>query len=325
MTVGVGLLIEAADYNAIRAKINSVMGVGSGNTGYGQALYADSDVSAGQLVTASQLTNLQKDIIRARLHQVGSGLTGLTASNPVTSSGSLIQSTHFSTLNTDADLVSNGTEKFKLHSSQTSNDTIITATRTTSWNNPLNGSLLTHTAILTFDGYSTPTPPTGTISVSAANHVRAFFNSGGKVRISADRSGGTVSIKNTAWTNMLNQIGEVWISYDQTVSSLGSGTGSAIGWYNLTTTNQKVYQKDYSGSYYSANSYVVYARTNLAATQLILSIQFQDNATGGVDEDVDGTLNSYVGVYRASSTDSNYPFNVTAPSNGGSLLDYTFL
>lgn len=318
MTVGVGLLIEAADYNAIRAKVSAIMGIGSGSTGYGQALYADADVSNGQLITATQLNNLQKDIIRARLHQVGTGLTGLTAANPVAVSGAVIWASGFSSLDADiTSVVSDAAEKYKLHATQLSSETIITGTRSTAWN-----GTLTHTATLTFAGYTTPTPPTSTLVVSNANHARAFFNSGGKVRISASLTGFSATSKNSVWDTMFSQIGEVIFDYDTTTYTGSSGTGSSIGWYDLTTSNQIIFQKAAPAGSYAENLYVIRARRDASSTQVIFTIEFQDNDTGdpGIDENVDGTLSSVIGVNRASSSDVAYPFNIPAPANGGSSI-----
>lgn len=301
MTVGAGLLIEAADYNAIRAKVNAVMGVGSGSSGYGQALYANGDVSSTQLITADQLRNLQKDVIRARLHQVGSGLTGLVAANPVATSAGLVQATHFSTLDSDATLIN--TDKLSAHSSQLSLEPLLTGTRNTAWT-----TVVTHTVTVTFGGYTTPivSPnPNNALTVSAANHARAFFNAGGKIAFSATRTGGSATLKNTYWTNLLNAMGEIQFNYTTTVSTNSSGTAQPIGWYDLTTSNQLIYRKNHSGygysySGYNANSYRIYARRDAGSTQAIFTIEFRDDDTNDVDS-VNGTLNSYVNMYRPSS------------------------
>ena len=66
----VGELIYAADYNTIQSVVDSVMGLGSSDEGYGQA------ITSSQLVPATtaqviQWVRLRTDMILARQHQTG--------------------------------------------------------------------------------------------------------------------------------------------------------------------------------------------------------------------------------------------------------------
>ena len=58
--------IVQADYNDIRNKIDTVLGNGSGNSGYGQqARIVSTAVAEGQKVTINEWANLRLDIINA--------------------------------------------------------------------------------------------------------------------------------------------------------------------------------------------------------------------------------------------------------------------
>jgi hypothetical protein len=59
-----------------------------------------------------------------------------------------------------------------------------------------------------------------------------------------------------------------------------AATGSATGWFDLTTSNQLVGQKSAPSGSYAENRYYIYARRDTGSTQLILTIEFQDNDVG---------------------------------------------
>jgi len=111
-------------------------------------------------------------------------------------------------------------------------------------------------------------------------------------------------------------MGEFQMDYTQTTFT-GAATGSAIGWFDLTTSNQLVGQKSAPSGSYAENRYYIYARRDAGSTQLILTIQFQDNDVGdpNFDENVDGTLNSVISQYRPSGAN----VSVTAPTASQSI------
>ena len=80
---GVGSRVRAADYNSIQGKVALVLGSGSGNSGYGQAL-SSGQVSVGDQILVSQWNNLRTDLLKARQHQ-----TGATESLTITSTSTI--------------------------------------------------------------------------------------------------------------------------------------------------------------------------------------------------------------------------------------------
>lgn len=68
--MAVGSTITATRFNQLRASVNSVLGTGSGNFGYGQQL-ASSSAVAKETVTADQLNKLRTDIRSIYVHQRG--------------------------------------------------------------------------------------------------------------------------------------------------------------------------------------------------------------------------------------------------------------
>jgi hypothetical protein len=296
MSAGQGQIIEKADYDTIKAKVDLVLGTGSGQTGYGQTITSPA-VTAGAVIYAQQWLYLRNDMVKCRQHQtgasVGTGSATDGANLLVPSSGASITEALRNQFNLFSNTITS--DKFSIGAGQYSGEGLITGTYSSAWN-----GTLTHTV---------------TVS-STADNMRYFFNAGGKIRVSANRSGGTSSSKNTTWDTMFSQMGEFQMDYTQTTFT-GAATGSAIGWFDLTTSNQLVGQKSAPSGSYAENRYYIYARRDAGSTQLILTIQFQDNDVGdpNFDENVDGTLNSVISQYRPSGAN----VSVTAPTASQSI------
>jgi len=292
MSAGVGSIIEKADYDTIKAKVDLVFGTGSGQSGYGQSITSPT-VSAGSVVYASQWLTLRNDMVRARQHQIGTsiGISSATdgANLLIPTSGNSITEVLRNQFNLFSNTITSN--KFLIGASQYSSEELITGTRSTAWNGTL----------------------TQTVTISStADNMRYFFNAGGKIRISANRSGGTSSSKNTTWDTMFTQMGEFVIDYTQTTYTGASASGSATGWFDLTTSPVLIGQKSAPAGSYAENRYYIYAQRDSGSTQLILTIEFQDVDAGdpNIDENVDGTLNSVVSQYRPSGAN----VSVTGPS-----------
>lgn len=310
----VGDFIRAADYNTIQSKLAGILGVGSGASGYGQNI-TSAQVGVGDAIRASQWSALRNDLLRARQHQTGldesSNLTAISAGQTVAAASIEVQ------YNTFADTVV--TNRLAFATNQISVDENLTSTtRTTAWNGTIQCVVT-----ITFNGYTQ-----GSTTVSGADHMRCFFNAGGSFTATSSRSGGTASAKNTAWTNMLSDSNTVTFGYSATTSN-GNGTNYAVGWSNLTTTNQKIFFKPAPSGSYSENQYNIYARLQ-GTNQIILTVEYADLDSGGdntgpqngpppfgpgVDENPDGTLTCLIKLNRPSGSNVTIPAPAaTAPS-----------
>jgi hypothetical protein len=296
MAAGQGQLIEKADYDTIKAKVDLVFGTGSGQTGYGQTITSPS-ISSGSIIYAQDWLYLRNDMVKCRQHQTGSAVGTGSATDGANlllpAGGAQITEQLRNQFDTFANTLT--ADRFNLGSAQYSSEGLITGTRSTAWN-----GILTHTV---------------TIS-STADNMRYFFNAGGNIRISASRSGGSASSKNATWDTMFSQMGEFVMNYTSTTYTGSSANGSSIGWFDLNTTDVLVAQKNAPSGSYADNVYYIYARRDAGLTQLILTIQFADldqglrNSDGSsrsndgtrIDENVDGTLNSIVSQYRPSGS-----------------------
>lgn len=226
--MAIGDLISASDYNTIRNKIVNVMGTGVGNTGYGQTTFSTA-VSAGNTITKAQWDALRYDIHNALLHQTGAA-PGLAVSTVggVISYGAGNPNTQYNTLADQA--VSN---RFDLGTGQFVTESIGSETYTNSWYQSLSSTV--------------------TVTFNTANEARYFFNSGGKIRFTSARSGGSGTAQNSAWSSLLTSAG---------TQSFG-GNAPGINYFSLTNSYQTAFNLTAS-SPYSANIWRIEALCNVS-------------------------------------------------------------
>ncbi len=337
MTMPVNDKILYTDYNTLRNAIATILGSGSGTSGYGQTVQSStvsgangtSSVLGGgagaSTISITEYSKLRYDIINVYRHiygsdptpadpQVGQLIKYVTAAGAVTSEydiseynvaeynatsigGSNDPYTQFSVF--VSDLQSN---RFTCATSQSITEAKGTAVRTSAWG----GGLATISCRLR-------------ISWSSAAQARYFFNSGGEIRISSTRTGGSTSAQNTSWTNLLNGVGSRTFSAQAPSTTLTGTAGS--NWFTLTNIYQDWYTISDS-SIYAANGYTLQARTldgavsnNNSGTSsgLDILVKFTDNyrdrddtVPSGAgqrtapDDSVDGTLQVSVTAKRAT-------------------------
>ena len=68
--MAVGDIITAARYNSLQSRVATVMGVGSGDDGYGQNL-SSAQVGVNDNVQAIDINQLYSDMANGRIHQTG--------------------------------------------------------------------------------------------------------------------------------------------------------------------------------------------------------------------------------------------------------------
>jgi hypothetical protein len=233
-------IITQAEYNNIRNKVVGVLGTGSGNSGYGQPLNS-SAVALGTRVTINEYANLRFDIINAWVHQAGSTPSTVTVSEGGTIRFSAVDApvTTYDTLaNT---LVSN---RFNLGAGQSAVAVPASSPRSRTYTG---GSDIWNSSIsCTID-----------VQWPSANAARFFWNSGGQIRITSSRTGGSSTTQNTQWTSILSSAGT------QSFGGNNPGTGTSPmngqNWYRLTNSFQTYYTLAGS-SPYGSNSYNLQAR-----------------------------------------------------------------
>ena len=286
--------ITAARINNLQSSIALILGTGSGQNGYGQAVTSVPVNNTGDVVEAADMNAIYADILAARVHQVGTGDIGIaqviqnlntvaeatssfvnnlgvTASDPEGFKKGIID---FETLMSQVQI-----DKAVLHTSQAALEPGISSARTSTWN-----GLVFHEVTVTF---------------ASEDARRFFFNTGSQLRISANNTAASTP-KGLDWNQLCTQAGTIKFSAESTLSTTGGGT--SVGNYDLTPTYQDIYQKIGSGTYsavYAGNIYTVKARSDIP-TRIIFRIEFNDVVfDNNVDNNVDGRLESVVQHLRA--------------------------
>lgn len=298
MTYASGGLIDHGDFNTIIAgnavgtpttqtntNINMIYGPGQLDHGYGQTEI--SPVSAGSQVAATQWANMLNKMSTIASHQ---GVSLSPVSSP--STGTLIS--YVSTINTNLNTIYNNRYNCAGHGTQITAGGVVS--RTTGW-------------------YTSVTMPM-TVTFASVDAMRYFFNAGGLISMQFSRSGGTVSAKNTSWTDLCTAMGTLYTtgasaskvlggpSYTGFTKVSGSGTpttyNTALGYYAMTTvpaTQILQYGVDVN---YTLNYIQVQASANLNV--LTLTVLFEDDANANTDEIVDGTLTTTITAIPPETT-----------------------
>jgi len=297
--------ITAARINNLQSRINLILGNGAGTTGYGQAL-TSSQVIPNSIIEAEDINAIYADIVKARIHQVGPADATVTSIAQVLEDQNIIADETSNIIDNTGAVTSDpqGTKKglsdFEdlmqavendkqlIHPNQASLETVITSTRTSIWN-----GMIYHEFVVTF----------------ASNDImRHYFNAGGEIRIDPSNTNASTP-KGLDWAQLCNEIGVVRFDHDSTSGS--SGTGTAIGSFDLTFNYQTIYNKVGAGTYsgvYAGNTYTIKARL-LTAEQVEFRCEFNDIAVdGSIDNNVDGTLRNVISLFRATGD-----VNVAAP------------
>jgi hypothetical protein len=309
--------IVQADYNDIRNKIVAVLGNGSGNSGYGQQARINSvAVAEGTKVTINEWANLRFDIINAYKH-----INGVNPTTAQVSEGNTIRYTSSFTPDTGTldvpqkqydDWANNIiTNRFGIAGGESATTTAVSQSRTGSWSSQC----------------------TCTIQFYWANsdQARYFFNSGGKIRISASRSGGAASNQNTAWTSLLSSAGTQ--SFGGALPNANTTPNDGTNWYRTSSTFQTFYTATAS-SPYGSNNYQIQSRcvdvgSNSSGTsasgeiRVIFTDGYVDPATSPhspstipPEDVVDGTLTVSASILFATGimVPSSAVFTVTNPT-----------
>jgi hypothetical protein len=277
--------IVAADYNQIQSNIGLVLGSGSSDTGYGQTVNSN-QVSAKTTVTAQQWQNLRADILNALWHQTG-----------VDNGGALTFPTNNSTI-TDYDRA-----QYLLNSQQCLTNKLAVPPSTQA-----SRTSFSFGNVVRSDSWNGTIQHTVTINFPSHDAARYFFNTGSRIEFSATQTGtfsGSSNSKDLTWQAMFTGMGTIYLQAHSTTCT-GTGNGSSVGFYELNNVYSIIFVKPSPAGAYSINDYVIEAKYDGAGT-LTISVQFQDNAGGYTDENVDGVTTSIVQAYYASGSYVSVP------------------
>jgi hypothetical protein len=273
-----GQKIKASEYNAIRTKVQEILGTtGFGTRGYGQPLQSSTVTAELDVASRKQWNDLRNDIINVKLHQdgVAPNIVEIPLTDPIRY-GSAHPNTNFNAVIDQATItrLNIGENRFVIQegSSESTNN---------QWN--------------------TQASIEASVTFANANEARYFFNSGGKLRILSSRTGGTPTAQNTAWSSLLFATGPVELR--------ATGPETSKHFYNLTNDWEVLFQTN-SSTPYAANEYRIEVKCdvpdNQSATARIIYFRvfwidnYNDPGPPNPPDLVDGTLSFIVEELKAS-------------------------
>ena len=285
-------VINRNDYNNIRSQIDQILGAGTGSRGYGQALASTALPAAPAPITVQdeQWDALYYDLVNILVHQ-----NGTTPLLPNVDGGDVIRLG----------------ASFPLSAYQTA----LTAADSNRFELALGQSVISAKGSATYgSAWNTQAQSTVTVTFSSADNARYFFNSGGKIRFTSSRIGGSSSGQNNAWTALLDSAGVV---------SFGGNTPT-INFYALTSSYQTSYTKSSSGAY-GSNSYRIETRCDVANNsgggastvyfRITWSDAYVDYQPSPPNDQVDGILSLSVEEQKASgSMQPTGSFSILSPT-----------
>lgn len=292
MTYATGNPISASDFNTF-ARSTSIAaasaidgqyaagflwGVGYGDRGYGQTS-PSLEAAVANLAIGQEWQNLRTVINNLAAWQ-GTSLTMLPPSTSFTAGNPIIpHPANTATSFADAlTLVYNNRLNY-----QPGNTSLTTASSSTRLLTPW-GSGLTGIAC------------EFTINFASENAARFFFNTGGDLRVAMTGTP-TSSPQNLAWANLLNGLSIAFKANTTTKLTSGTtvaGTANAIGYYQLTTAFQPIFDaSNAGGGLYSANDFIIYAKAvSIAGTSgakgnsIVLRVELTDQHTNAFSDSV---------------------------------------
>lgn len=295
MTYAKNSTILASDYNTLTGGLDvssafasaaaathaaaGLFGVGFGDRGYGQTTPTIPAVIAGTTtINTTQWSNLRSIISTLASHQ-GTTATLLPASGAFAAGQSVVAEVPATTsYDIPTMLVNVDTNRFNTDSgaSMTLSGAALTITRASAWG-AASGSI---TAV-------------GQADFASEDQARYFFNSGGEIRLALNHAS-TATAQDTDWGTTLAGVGNIKFAANGTSRTGAKGTAQAIGYFQLTTSYQLIFDgTNIGGGIYTANDVLVYAKA-VAITgsngakgyQVQFQIVLQDQHTNAFSDSV---------------------------------------
>lgn len=237
-----GSLITAASANQLGDTARKILGVGTGDYGYGQTPLTPV-ISTGDVIVATNYRDkIIDDFVLINKHQKNqTSIAGISKSNYAV--GLIVDSIDTNSLET----VMNTLISSRL-TAHASNMSLTSSVRTSVKSGAWRGTISTEIDY----------------KFTSANAARYFFNSGGELRVRCVQPG--TAIGDRHWQNTLNRLGVIGLAarstYQKGTVSLGSVKN--MGFYTLTGTMQMIYDgtkidNNWPASYSLKDSVYVYA------------------------------------------------------------------
>lgn len=293
MTHQPGETITIASYNDIITQVNTIFGTGTGTSGYGgnSTNVSVTDLPVAVIGTAIDnqewldLRNAQADIATHQGVALPAGLPPIadleTADSIQAFDDQTAPDNPAGEIDSAANLAAIVANKDLVASVAITPAGAITHNRGTGWS-----SFIQHEF---------------TVDFGSADAARHYFNTGGQIRISASRSGGSATTQNTEWTNLLSANSP--FVFDQTAYFLLTSSFPVFPFPNPETAREVC-----SAGLYSLNCWTILSRrddgtgpNNGNGSILRFQSNFLDGHTNVFSDTVDGTFTSTIQEQKATT------------------------
>jgi hypothetical protein len=222
-----GGVISATDFNTLADATNTIMGVGTGQSGYGQTVTALANLTTSTTVTAAQWSGFLTILNNGLQHQSG---VGASLGSINYTAGSIV--TYFANVNTATTTISTNKASAAATGTVTAGSSLPTTLSQTS---------VANTTAQTQSWTRTITFPNG-------DAARYFFNAGGYINwaITATNTGATLRGADLT-TNWATNMASGRIAGLTCIGRGGTGgtqnaNATTLGYWNLTAVNQTLAQ-----------------------------------------------------------------------------------
>lgn len=313
MVYQVGGLIQATDINHWLNRANTLWGVGSGGSGYGQTT-ASTPRSAGQIVGAFEWQNIRDIMSRTAAH------TGVPATNLVPSSfldtGDVIH----------AHVNGSGNNAYNFEQIMTA----LEAGRFNTTSGSMTLSSNVHQVVRNTTWTSLNTACVVDMTWASEDQARFFFNTGGEIRLRLFGTGTFASSsapQDADWRDVfINKVGTVTLTATGTARTGSAGViqfggNGSLGFYGLSGTVTNIYDGTNIGSgAYAANDVYVAAQVlNVAGVNggngntIRFTITLRDDHANVNYDAVSAGFGLTIDTYRQTNT-SFLPISPAAPT-----------
>lgn len=283
-----GDTIDIASYNSIVTSINALFGTGTGDSGYGGN---SANVALANLIsktTGPIITNEDWLVLRDAQFD-------LAAHQGTTLPDALPDITNIE----DADTIQAfespdvGLDPGQIDS--VANFNLLVANRSVV--SPFNVVVTTPLTSIRSTSWSSFIEHEFTVDFGSADNARFFFNTGGEIRIDADRTGGNATGQNANWDSILDSVG--------TLNFGGNGYFALTSAFSALPPVGRTVTSGYG--YYGANNWTISAKRDDAAgpndgngSIIRFKSAFLDGHTNVFFDQVDGTFTSTIEERRST-------------------------
>jgi hypothetical protein len=289
--------VYASDWNPLQNTIANVMGAPNGlSYGWNKASSIQSaQVNSSLQINSTHYNKLKNDIDFCYTH-----ITGSASALPTKSTGDRVYQVDLANISAAVTYIN--TYQKSAAGGQLTQSNIFSSTLAYTWTAQLGA--------------------TYTIPFGSVTNFNAFWNGGGSIFFNLSRYGGAVTPQNQGWTNLLANMGSIYITPQSSgqTANIWAGTtyvtGGIANFSPIPTTFFRIYDQDtnYTGNYFECRIFLD-GLAGAASTMSIVILLVDDHlGTAGGPDVIDGNF--------ALTITQKYPytFAAQAPSSGSGVL-----